>query len=751
MPPESTPGSGSQSFVPPSAEKLHELLPKFDVLQFIGQGPMGIVYKARQPQLDRLVALKLYPVPPTAGDEFIERFEREAKTMARLAHPRIVTVHDFGRFTLPDSGAQVLYLVTEFVQGDTLERTADKRSFDQKEVLAIVTQVCDALKYAHEHGVIHRDIRPNNTMFDSEGMVKVSEFGHAKLMGADQFQSNLTMANQSLKTMDYIAPEQLEGGREVDGRADVYSVGVMLYKLLCGKLPRGTFVMPSEKNPELDTRLDDVIVKAMQSDPDDRYPDITSVWQAIDAVRTAPTLITGKVQEKAPVAKLVTGKVPEKAPPAHTHTAAVTTKAEDTAESPAEEPESKPFPLIPVLAITAVLAVVALGAYAIFKSPAEPEKPLAQTKIPTTSTPKPKPPPTQTSKIETQRSETKNPPSPPQTLDTPPATAQSPSPDPDLPPLDLLPPTLIGEVVAIPRADAPNDLDRLGPPPPEAKNAVAIVAPENLTVGVLILTADGKVVPWFDENGDGPIEVFTNIPEDLDDVVAIGAGAGHAVAHRKDGSLVSWGTDRHPQRRDIPDSIRQASKISVGYGHNLALQTDGSIKLWGGQDHRRLGMPENLPPAKAVAAGGAHSLVLHEDGSLSGWGRNDFNHSIINLPPDAGTPIAIGAVAENSLILTDDRTLYHFGQGAENMPPSVEDVLAYFPFRRGFATLTRDGVWQFHGEIVGKNRKAEFADGATQLAFDKKFVYALKPAAADYQSWLAEQGIDPSSSTPAVA
>ncbi len=247
---------------------------------------MGTYYRARHPKLDRLAAVKILPVNPDIDAELIESFKKEAKAMARLNHTNIIGIYEFMETQ------STLYLVMEFVEGDIFERLINTRSFDLSEILSIITQVCAALKYAHENGVIHRDLRPGNTLLDQNGIVKVGDFGLARLMGEELFRRRMTANNLEMGTMDYVAPEQLEPGHPVDHRADIYSLGMMLYKLLTRTLPRGTFVVPSKLVPSLDPRVDDLVIRCLQRNPANRFQQIADLWAEVDHLRETQRPIT---------------------------------------------------------------------------------------------------------------------------------------------------------------------------------------------------------------------------------------------------------------------------------------------------------------------------------------------------------------------------------------------------------------------------------------------------------------------------
>ena len=166
-----------RDFAPPPVEKLGPLFPQLEILELIGKGGMGAVYKARQRELDRIVALKI--LPPDIGQDaaFAERFTREARALAKLNHPGIVTLYEFGR-------ADGLYFfLMEYVDGVNLRRLLAGGRVSAREALAIVPQICDALQYAHDQGIVHRDIKPENLLLDRRGRVKVADFGLAKIIG----------------------------------------------------------------------------------------------------------------------------------------------------------------------------------------------------------------------------------------------------------------------------------------------------------------------------------------------------------------------------------------------------------------------------------------------------------------------------------------------------------------------------------------------------------------------------------------
>ena len=276
-PPASDAGQASGDFTPPTPEQLAAQFPDLEILEFIGRGGMGMVYKARQKHLGRLVALKIL-LPKIARDPaFAERFAREARAMAMLSHPHIVAVYDFGQ------KEDLYYFLMEFVDGLTLRQLLDAGKLAPREAVTIVPQICEALQFAHDKGVVHRDIKPENILMDRSGQVKIADFGLAKLVGQEANDFSLTGAGQVMGTPHYMAPEQLEHPQEVDHRADIYSLGVVFYQMLTGELPIGRFAAPSKK-VHIDVRLDEVVLRALEKEPELRYQHASDVKTQIEAI-----------------------------------------------------------------------------------------------------------------------------------------------------------------------------------------------------------------------------------------------------------------------------------------------------------------------------------------------------------------------------------------------------------------------------------------------------------------------------------
>lgn len=294
--------SGAQTasgFTPPTVAELAPLFPQLEIIELLGRGGMGAVYKARQRELDRMVALKI--LPPSIGTDpaFAERFSREAKALARLNHPGIVTIYDFGR------ADKLFFFLMEFVDGANLRQLLELGRVSPREALAIVPQICDALQFAHDQGVVHRDIKPDNILVDRRERVKVADFGVAKLVGQGEVTGggagpapgapSLTEAGTLMGTPSYMAPEQIERPAEVDHRADIYALGVVFYQMLTGELPDKKLQPPSRK-VHIDVRLDDVVLQALEQQPQRRYQTASEMKTAVDTISGAASPSAPKEQ-----------------------------------------------------------------------------------------------------------------------------------------------------------------------------------------------------------------------------------------------------------------------------------------------------------------------------------------------------------------------------------------------------------------------------------------------------------------------
>ena len=332
-------GAGAAAAAPPSAQELSPHFPQLEILEVVGQGGMGVVYKVRQKELDRIAALKVLPPGIGADPAFAERFAREAKALARLNHPGIVTIYDSGR------AGGLFYFLMEYVDGVSLGRLMRGGRVSPREALGIVPQLCDALQYAHDQGIVHRDIKPENILLDRQGRVKVADFGLAKLLGTGGepataggagagkageregavlpaeagvplpaeagvplpaeagvplraeagvplraeagVPAGLTGAGKVVGTPRYMAPEQAEHPAQVDHRADIYALGVVFYQMLTGELP-GQRLEPPSRKVQIDVRLDEVVLRALEKAPERRYQQVSQVKTAVETIVQSP-------------------------------------------------------------------------------------------------------------------------------------------------------------------------------------------------------------------------------------------------------------------------------------------------------------------------------------------------------------------------------------------------------------------------------------------------------------------------------
>jgi serine/threonine protein kinase len=252
----------SGSFEPPTPQELAARLPNLEVTEMLGHGGMGVVYKGRQPFLDRQVAIKL--IRPEFGEDAAAQqdFINEARSLARLAHPYIVSVFDCGK------SGDLYYFVMEYVAGRSLrDRLLDKAVSD-RDVLDFLPQVGEALQHAHENGIVHRDVKPENILVDDRNRVRLVDFGLAKWLGrpalSEQDESRVA------GTWGYMAPEQLSAPESVDHRADIFSTGVVCYEMLTGQVPRGELQAPSASSAA-DPRFDPIVLRALERKRERRY------------------------------------------------------------------------------------------------------------------------------------------------------------------------------------------------------------------------------------------------------------------------------------------------------------------------------------------------------------------------------------------------------------------------------------------------------------------------------------------------
>src|SRR5581483_2863149 len=264
-----------------------ERLGKYHIRRILGRGAMGVVYEGFDPDIERSVAIKtirMDAVDRELAEQYTARFRNEARAAGRLHHPNIIAIYDYGE------QPPIAYIAMEFVDGVGLRDYASRRpEFDFAELTALMSQLLDALEFAHERGVIHRDIKPTNLIVNRNAVLKVADFGIARMDT-----SNLTTAGMVIGTPSYMSPEQCLG-KEVDARADIFSAGVVLYELLTGQKPftgsvpsiafkicHEQAVPPSQISPlRLPRAVDEVVAHAMAKDPHARYPSARAFKEAL--------------------------------------------------------------------------------------------------------------------------------------------------------------------------------------------------------------------------------------------------------------------------------------------------------------------------------------------------------------------------------------------------------------------------------------------------------------------------------------
>ena len=267
---------------------LPESIGPYKILQIIGMGGMGVIYKALQEPLDRVVALKVLPPQFCSNEEVSRRFDIEAKAISLLQHQNIVNIYENG------CADGFRYFAMQFVDGDNLSAVIQhKKMMPIHEVIDYSKQICRGLRYAHAQNVIHRDIKPHNILIDKENVVRLTDFGIAKIFTLD----NITMTGITVGTPEYMSPEQAEGN-QVDAQADIYSLGVVMYEMLTKKPPftannqiaiaykhvHEMPVPPSVKRRDTPKRLELIVLKALKKKKSDRYASAAEMLEDLDSV-----------------------------------------------------------------------------------------------------------------------------------------------------------------------------------------------------------------------------------------------------------------------------------------------------------------------------------------------------------------------------------------------------------------------------------------------------------------------------------
>ncbi len=362
---------------------------RYQITEHLGRGGMAEVYKAYQPSLDRYVAIKLMHGFLADEKEFLTRFEREAKVVATLRHPNIVQVHDF------DVENGVYFMVMEFINGETLKgrlQTLEEHGewVSTEDAARIILAVGSALKYAHERGMVHRDVKPANVMITEDGQVILTDFGIAKIVTS----SNLTASGAMVGTPSYMAPEQ-GMGQPGDERSDIYSLGVMLYQLMVGRLPydadtplavvlkhiNDPLPLPRSVKPDLSEPLERVILKSLAKNPIDRYQKVSEMLadlrQAVrmpadetqsdaakgSSIKLSGATVVGRVSGLTPPPR-TTGTLPVPMQIAGMAAGRANAGTATAVPTPQVQPQKKRSGLVIVLAIIA--AIVILGGGGLF-------------------------------------------------------------------------------------------------------------------------------------------------------------------------------------------------------------------------------------------------------------------------------------------------------------------------------------------------------------------------------------------------
>lgn len=293
---------------------IGETILHYKILEKLGEGGMGEVYKAQDTKLDRFVALKFLPSKLTATEDEKSRFIQEAKTASAMNHPNVCTIYSIEEYENKENEKQ-LFIAMEFVDGKTL--SDKKKTLSDKQKLEISAQVAEGLAAAHDKGIVHRDIKPDNIMIRKDGIVQIMDFGLAKLYSSGNV-SRLTKAGTTLGTMGYMSPEQIQG-QDVDHRTDIFSLGVVIYELFAGQSPfKGmheaalvyeivnTDVPPiTEEKPEFDPELDKLILECLEKDPPDRCQSAAELARNLRRLKRVSTgsRTASRIQQAVPVAK----------------------------------------------------------------------------------------------------------------------------------------------------------------------------------------------------------------------------------------------------------------------------------------------------------------------------------------------------------------------------------------------------------------------------------------------------------------
>ncbi len=249
---------------------------RYKIIKQIGKGGMSKVYLAKQLDLDRNVAVKIMDESIINDEESVKRFFREARIMARLSHPNIVSVIE------SDFDKKRPYIITEYLDGGDFKNLIKYSNMKLKKKLLILLKILDALNYAHSKGIVHRDLKPSNILLTKEMEPKLSDFGIAAILYGDE--SRLTKSNEVMGTIDYMSPEQKNNAKNLDHRSDIFSFGIILYELLTGRMPQGVFKEPNEIIKSIPDSLNNLVMKCLEYEPVDRFENVLKLKKELEYV-----------------------------------------------------------------------------------------------------------------------------------------------------------------------------------------------------------------------------------------------------------------------------------------------------------------------------------------------------------------------------------------------------------------------------------------------------------------------------------
>lgn len=258
-----------------SLQELEHLFPGYTFDSFLERGGMGSVYKARQQCIDRPVAIKILHPELSQNETFRTAFQREAQSMARLNHRNLVTVYDFGE------SQGHLYIVMQYIEGQSLHQSCEGKALVAEEAAELIASVCRGIEHAHQHQILHRDIKPANILVDQHFQANIIDFGIAETVGTD-----FGDLKETFCTPDYAAPETAYQGCKLDARTDIFSIGVVFYELLTGRLPGSRLATTAPPSALIDCPpgYDDVVMRAIHPNPDQRYQRAEDLANAIDSL-----------------------------------------------------------------------------------------------------------------------------------------------------------------------------------------------------------------------------------------------------------------------------------------------------------------------------------------------------------------------------------------------------------------------------------------------------------------------------------